>query len=186
MCFCFSHVISHTYSWASRNIVDAFGFSVGWGNSCCPGSSVFLLELSEQNVFCILADNEGAFWLTSGQLANKSTDHVPTLGSLNVYMYASVLWPEAPQGWTPWPWTSDGPLLKWCFLLVHSSDPLLGWNLCFVGGWVWHCTVGWDWIWGTWGGGSTNPESQFSSAQVAAVWAHLPAPTPCLPICEEG
>lgn len=29
MCLCFSHVISQTYSWASGNIVDAFGFSVG-------------------------------------------------------------------------------------------------------------------------------------------------------------
>lgn len=44
-----------------RELCDAFDFSVGQGNSCCPGSPVFLLELSEQNVFCILENNEGAF-----------------------------------------------------------------------------------------------------------------------------
>ena len=33
----------------------AFGFPVGSRNSCGPGSLVFLLELSEQNVFCTLA-----------------------------------------------------------------------------------------------------------------------------------
>lgn len=85
----------------------------------------FLLELSEQCAFCILANNKGTFWLTSGQLASTSTGSNCGSGGLSLCMQHCMhqYWGlRVCQFELHGPWTSDRLLPK----LIAPSTTLEG------------------------------------------------------------
>jgi hypothetical protein len=137
-CFYFSHIISYLFL-GLWNFVDAFDFSVGWGNSCWSQPFGFswtfwteCLLYSGKQWGGLLINFRSAcqckhwpcprFWLPECIHVCLS---VVAGGSASVNSVAQDL------GW---------PLLKLIPPLLHPRDPLLGWNLCFTG--EMHCWLG--------------------------------------------
>lgn len=122
MHFHFSHLTSSTYSWPQGTLWKLLVSQWGREQLLFLALWFFLLELSEQCVFCVRANNKGAFWLTSGQLASTSAGSTTDSGSLNVYCMHQFFGPRVCQCELHGLWTSDNLLSQLIPLSTTLSE----------------------------------------------------------------